>query len=79
MTTPMKQKIEGGKTEPLQPEQRTTYTVRYTCSNCGHSGGKELPLGYEVSHGVTCEYCGCSTTNAHKPINNLPTWMTHNL
>lgn len=50
--------------------ETNTYLVTYTCSNCGNHGNKNLPKGYEVVHGITCDYCGCKTTNASKPVIN---------
>jgi DNA-directed RNA polymerase subunit RPC12/RpoP len=43
------------------------YSVRYNCSNCGHSFLKSYPKGTIANYKVVCENCGCLT--AHKSWN----------
>lgn len=45
-----------------------SYNVRYTCSNCKHTGEQSFPMGTEAPNRTTCPHCGCLTaTKCHTP------------
>ena len=49
-----------------------TYEMEFTCSNCGNSFSRDIPMGSECrGRGGSCPYCGCvdgGSFSAHRPM-----------
>lgn len=44
------------------------YSVRYSCSNCGHDFSQEFPKGQEADFKVVCPNCECDTGERSLPL-----------
>ena len=50
-------------------KERPTYTMTYTCSNCGHVFNKEVSRGVHADgQGGECPYCGMSDKWSRSPF-----------